>query len=350
MKVTSDIFVSPQDTLRRAMEILDKNLLQICFVLNQEGKLVGALTDGDIRRALLKSPNMDQKVVDVMNKSPRAISEGLSRSEVLAKMRQWRIRHLPVLDSTGRVVRIEGSDELFGLIKRENKVILMVGGFGKRLSPLTDSIPKPLLKVGGRPILETIVRRFSELGFYKFVFVVNYRAEMIKEYFANGEKWGVAIEYLHEDIPLGTCGGLSIMPDIPKEPFFVMNGDILTRANFSEMLDAHSFTGAAATMVVREHYIEIPYGVVRVDGDNILSIEEKPRERTFVNAGIYILSPEALKHIPQGQFFDMPNLFTALKQENKSVRCYKLKDYWVDIGRLEDFHRAQAEFEGHFGE
>ncbi|WP_374028792.1 nucleotidyltransferase family protein [Bdellovibrio bacteriovorus] len=349
MKATSDIFVSPQDTLRRAMEIIDKNSRQICFVVDRDGRLVGTLTDGDIRRALLKSAQMDQQIETFMNRTPKSIGEGVPKNEVLAKMRQWNIRHLPVLDENGRIVRIEGSDELLGLIKRNNKVILMVGGFGKRLSPLTDNMPKPLLRVGGRPILETIVRRFSELGFHKFVFVVNYRAEMIHEHFRDGEKWGVSIEYLHEDTPLGTCGGLSMLKNKPQEPFFVMNGDILTRANFAEMLDAHVSTGAAATMAVREHYVEIPYGVVKVDGDKILSIEEKPKELTFVNAGIYILSPEALTHVPQGQFFDMPSLFTVLKKEDNLVRCFKLKDYWVDIGRLEDFHRAQADFEGYFG-
>lgn len=350
MKVTSEIFISPRDSLRRAMELLDKGSFQICFVLDQDKKLVGALTDGDIRRALLKSASMDHEVGAFMNRNPKSIGEGVPKSDVLTKMRQWDIRHLPVLDAQGRVVRIEGSDELLGLIKQDNKVVLMVGGLGKRLSPLTDDIPKPLLRVGGRPILETIVRRFSDLGFHKFIFVVNYRAEMIEEYFKDGDKWGVSIEYVHESTPLGTCGGLSMLKERPEEPFFVMNGDILTRANFADMLDAHVSTGAVATMAVREHYVEIPYGVVKVDGDKILSIEEKPKELTFVNGGIYILSPEVLAHVPEGKFFDMPSLFTVLQGKGNITRCFKLKDYWLDIGRLDDFHRAQSDFEGYFGE
>ncbi|CAE79555.1 nucleotidyltransferase family protein [Bdellovibrio bacteriovorus] len=349
MMVNSDFFVSLDDTLRHAMEVLERNSIQICFVLDDNKKLVGALTDGDIRRALLKCSDLDQLVKGVMNKNPKSISEGLSRNEIVAKMRQWRVRHLPVLNSAGCVVRIEGTDSILGLLRRENKVVLMAGGFGKRLSPLTDSVPKPLLRVGGRPILETILMRFCELGFYNFIFVVNYRAEMIKEYFQNGEKWGATIEYLHEEIPLGTCGGLSLLSEKPSSPIFVMNGDILTRANFAEMLDFHASSMATATMVVREHIIEIPYGVVKVNGDEIVSIEEKPKEKTFVNAGIYILSPEALEYIPRDQFYDMPSLFMSLKDKEKLIQSFKLKDYWVDIGRLEDFHKAQSDFEGYFG-
>lgn len=349
MKI-SEILISPKDTLRKAMEVIDKSSIQICFVVDNDGKLVGALTDGDIRRALLKSAQLDYSVETYMNHSPKFIVEGITRSEIIEKMRSWNVRHLPVIDKKGKVLRIETSDRLMGLERRTNKVVLMVGGFGKRLSPLTDTIPKPLLKVGGQPILETIVKRFRDLGFSDFVFVVNYKAEMIHSHFGSGESLGVSIEYIHEDSPLGTCGGLSLLHQRPEQPFFVMNGDILTQANFSAMLDEHLALGSMATMAVREYYVEVPYGVVKVDGSRILSIEEKPREFSYVNAGIYVLSPEAWDIIPKGQFYDMPSLFGKLKKENHEVHCYKLKDYWIDIGRLEDFHRAQSEFEGYFRE
>jgi dTDP-glucose pyrophosphorylase len=348
MKVNADSFVGPSDTLRQAIEVIDRNSLQVCFVVDKDQKLVGALTDGDIRRALLKSAQLDQPVHLYMNSKPKFLVDRVSRSEVLEKMRSWDIRHIPIVDAERRILRIETSDDLMGLVKRPNKVVLMVGGYGKRLSPLTDTIPKPLLKVGGQPILETIVRRFRDLGFYNFVFVVNYKAEMIKEYFGAGDKLGVSIEYIHEDKPLGTCGGLSLLSERPHAPFFVMNGDILTQANFVAMLDEHISLESMATMAVREYYFEVPYGVVKVDGSKILSIEEKPRELSYVNAGIYILSPEAWDAIPKMKFFDMPSLFAQLRHEHDRVHCYKLKDYWLDIGRIEDFHKAQSDFEGFF--
>ncbi|MGZ3774648.1 MAG: nucleotidyltransferase family protein [Bdellovibrio sp.] len=349
MIVNDGLFVRPHDSLRKAMEVIDKNSLQVCFVVDDSRKLVGALTDGDIRRALLKSAQLDQAVSLYMNPNPKYINEkNISRSEVMEKMRLWDVRHLPILDESGRIVRIETSDDLMGLIRRPNKVILMVGGFGKRLSPLTDKTPKPLLKVGGQPILETIVRRFRDLGFYNFVFVVNYKAEMIQEYFGAGENLGISIEYLHEEQPLGTCGGLSLLEKCPEHPFFVMNGDILTQANFVAMLEEHISSGSLATMAVREYYLEVPYGVVRVDGTKILSIEEKPRELSYVNAGIYVLSPKAWECIPKMEFFDMPSLFSQLKNAYDKVHCFKLKDYWLDIGRMEDFHKAQSDFEGYF--
>lgn len=348
MRTNFEVLISPADTLRRAMEIIDQNSMQICFVINDDGKLVGALTDGDIRRALLKSARLEDSVVSYMNRNPKSVSDGVPRVEILEKMRLWNVRHLPVLDANGKVLRIETSDYLLGLVKRTNKVVLMAGGFGKRLSPLTDLIPKPLLKVGGQPILETIVKRFRDMGFSDFVFVVNYRAEMIREHFGDGEKIGVRIDYIQEESPLGTCGGLTLLSEKPKEPFFVMNGDILTQANFAEMLDEHISLGAAATMAVREYFVEVPYGVVKVDGHKILSIEEKPRELSYVNAGIYVLSPEAWDLIPKQKFFDMPSLFVALKEQGANVNCYRLKDYWLDIGRMEDFHKAQSDFEGYF--
>lgn len=343
-----DFFVSPEDTLRHAMEVIDRNSMQICFVVGDDKVLLGAMTDGDIRRALLKSASLEDSVKSFMNTTPKKISDGLGRDEIINKLKNWNIRHVPVVDGFGRVLRIESLDDLLGLVRRPNVVVLMAGGFGKRLSPLTDNVPKPLLHVGGQPILETIVKRFRELGFSKFIFVVNYRAEMIKKYFKAGEDWGVTIEYLNEDTPLGTCGGLSLLKEKPDCPFFVMNGDILTRANFAEMMDAHINAGSAATMAVREHFVEIPYGVVRVDGNKILSIEEKPRDLTYVNAGIYVLSPDALDSIPENQFFDMPSLFMKLNSRGSQISCFRLKDYWLDIGRMEDFHRAQADFEGYF--
>lgn len=346
--MAKNLFISPNDTLRTAMEVIDKNSLQICFVVDASGKLVGAVTDGDIRRAILKSAQLDHPIHGLMNKKPKFIGEKMTRSEILEKMRIWDVRHLPVLDEHGKIIRIETSDDIIGLVRRTNRIVLMAGGFGKRLSPLTDTTPKPLLRVGGYPILEIIVRRFRDLGFYNFVFVVNYRSEMIKEHFGNGESLGISIEYVDEEKPLGTCGGLTLLKEKPQEPFFVMNGDILTLANFVDMLEAHESLNSAGTMAVREYSFEVPYGVVKIDGSKILSIEEKPIERSYVNAGIYVLSPEAWELIPKNSFFDMPSLFAKMNAQNSIISCFKLSDYWLDIGRMEDFQKAQVDFEGVF--
>jgi NDP-sugar pyrophosphorylase family protein len=223
-------------------------------------------------------------------------------------------------------------------------VVLMAGGLGTRLQPLTDECPKPLLAVGGRPILETILESFAEQGFKRIFLSVNHKAEMIRSHFGAGERWGVQVEYLHESIRLGTAGALSLLPERPTTPVVVMNGDLLTRTNFDNLLRFHNAQDAIATMAVREYDFQVPYGVVRLNGANIESIEEKPVQRFFVNAGIYTLSPEALDYLPIQTMFDMPNLFEHLIAAGKTTAAYPLREYWLDIGRLEELERAQREW------
>jgi NDP-sugar pyrophosphorylase family protein len=220
----------------------------------------------------------------------------------------------------------------------------MAGGLGTRLQPLTDECPKPLLMVNGKPILETILESFVEQGFKRIFLSINFKAEMIRNYFGAGERWGIQIEYLHENTCLGTAGALSLLPEKPTAPVIVMNGDLLTRTNFDNLLQFHITQGATATMVVREYDFQVPYGVVRLDGTRIDAIEEKPVHKFFVNAGIYALSPEALDYLPAGVFFDMPALFEHLITADKVTAAYPLREYWLDIGQLEEFERAQREW------
>ncbi len=344
----SMIIIKIDQTLKQAMEVLNKTKLHICFVVGGDGKLIGSLTDGDVRRAFLNGANLQSNVADYMNKTPKMIQEGLSIEEIVQHMNTWGVRQLPVVNAQGMITKVETVEGVMDLFQKPNRVILMAGGFGKRLSPLTDHIPKPLLQVDGIPILEHILRRFKELGFYKFTVSVNYKAEMIMAHFGDGTKFGLEIEYLREDKPLGTCGALSLLKERPKEPFFVMNGDLLTRANFSAILEYHKSQKSYATMCVREHSFEVPYGVVKSDGNQIISIEEKPKENTFINAGIYVLSPEALDHINENIYLDMPTLFMDLKNQDKRVISCILRDYWLDIGRMEDFHKAQTDYEKYY--
>ena len=344
MKNWKNIIVSPDVSLREAIECIDASGIQLALVVGESMKLLGVLTDGDIRRAILNGFSLTEPVTGVMNRSPKTASIRTSQEEVLAMMRRYTFHHLPLVDDEGKVAGLATLDDFLGVVERDNWVVLMAGGLGSRLRPLTDSCPKPLLNIGGKPILENIVEAFIKQGFRKFFISVNYRAEMIKEYFGTGERWGAQIEYLHEPERLGTAGALSLLKEKPEAPIIVMNADLITKANFGAMLRFHEEHDSAATMAVREYDFQVPYGVVKVEGARILGIEEKPVQSFFVNAGIYILSAAALNSIPQQVFFDMPSLFQNLNGEGEKVSAYPLREYWLDIGRIEEYERAQREW------
>ena len=341
-----DSVISPQTSLKDAIARMDTSALQVGLVLDNNNNLAGILTDGDVRRAILAGISLETDVSEVMNPNPTTINLLASRAEMLALMRRQVIHHLPILDEKHRVVGLVTLDDLMGAVERPNWVVLMAGGLGTRLRPLTKDRPKPLLTVGGKPILEIIIESFAAQGF-KHIFVsVNYKAEMIEEYFQGGERWGVRLTYLHEHKRLGTAGALSLLPQKPQEPIIVMNADLLTQMSFDSLLLFHKSENSLATMAVREYDFQVPYGVVRVEKTKIKEIEEKPVQRFFVNAGIYTLSPEALDVLPEDTFFDMPTLFEELIAAGQCTTAYPLQEYWLDIGRLEEFERAQVEWRG----
>lgn len=339
-----DVVVSPDTCLGEVITLIDNSGLQVALIVKEDGTLAGILTDGNIRRAILNKKTLQTPVHEVMNTKPTSVMVNTSRVEMIAVMQRTTYHHLPLIDESHRVVGLATLDELLGSLERPNWVVVMAGGQGKRLMPLTKDCPKPLLTVHGKPILETIIESFSEQGFKKFFLSVNYKAEMIEDYFGFGEQWGVQIEYLHEDIQLGTAGALSLLPEKPVAPIIVMNGDLLSHINFSNLLRFHEDHTAIATMAVREYDFQIPYGVVRVDGIRIQAIEEKPVQKFFVNAGIYTFSPEALDSLPNNIYYDMPDFFAKLKMSGKITVAYPLREYWLDIGKLEEFERAQREW------
>ncbi|MDE2495184.1 MAG: nucleotidyltransferase family protein [Alphaproteobacteria bacterium] len=341
-----DVAVGPELPLRDTIALIDKSSLQVAVVLNTDGRLAGLLTDGDIRRAILRGVDLHTPTKVVMNTRATAAPASTSREELMALMRRKAFRHLPLVDEERCVVGLVTLDDLMGSVERSNWVVLMAGGMGTRLRPLTEECPKPLLAIGGKPILQTILESFIEQGFKRYFVSVHYRAEMIRDYFGDGSRWGVELEYLYETSMLGTAGALSLLPTQPKHPFVVMNGDLLTRTNFGSLLEFHEEHGAAATMVVRDYGYQVPYGVVRLEGTKIGSIEEKPTHRFFVSAGIYVLSPSALSHVPNGTFFDMPSLFESLIAAKETTAAYPLREYWLDIGRIEELERAQREWQG----
>jgi dTDP-glucose pyrophosphorylase len=332
------------NTLLETIQKIDSSPIQFMLVVNSEGRLEGVITDGDIRRAILKGIGLDSKIDGIMNRNPKTVPKNTSKDEILAMMRRHVLHHLPVLDEDGKIFDLITLDDLIGAAEKSNVVVLMAGGLGKRLRPLTDEMPKPLLPLGGKPILENILLSFYEQGFRKFYFSINYKGNMICDYFGNGEKWGVDIQYLHEDKILGTAGALSLIPEKPVEPFIVMNGDIISKIRFEDLILFHNSQKAISTMAVRGYDFQIPYGVVNIENHKVVSIEEKPVHKLFVNAGIYVLSPETIDHIPKDTYFDMPSLFERLISEKYNTAAYPFKEYWLDVGRLEELERAQREW------
>lgn len=333
-------------TVRQALEVLDKCALQIALVVDKDDFLKGTLTDGDIRRALLRGETLDSPVVGVMNTQP---SVGLVSQNTIAwnsEMLARSIRHLPVVDDEGRIVGLFYEKKTIQTV--ENPVILMLGGLGTRLRPLTESVPKPMLNVGGKPILETIVRHIAEQGFVNFYFCINYLGEQIRAYFGDGSKFGINIRYVQEQERMGTAGALTLLPDKLKLPFIVMNGDLLTKIDLTALLAFHNKHGKKITAGVREYNQQVPFGVVELNGASVVKMVEKPVYRHFVNAGIYALSPDILSFLPQKQFYDMPSLIEDVLSENKGVGGFPITEYWMDIGQLPDFEQAQDDYIEHF--
>lgn len=339
-----DVSIHPSTPILQAIEIIDKGAIKIALIADEDNHLLGTVTDGDIRRGILKGIGLDSEVQNVMNSKPVTARSNESHETMLAIMKLKRLHQIPIVDDNGCVTGIEILDELLKSQTRDNWVVLMAGGLGTRLRPLTDEYPKPLLKVGSKPILETIMENFIEYGFRKFYLSVNYKAEMIEAYFRDGSQWGAEIRYVRENQRMGTAGALGLLPEKQNSPIIVMNGDLLTKVNFQQLLDFHVDHHAQATMCVREFDFQVPYGVVKVDKLRLIGIDEKPTHKFFVNAGIYVLDPAVLDLIPKNDCFDMPNLYEKLMDLNCETVVFPIREYWMDIGRKDDFERANGEY------
>jgi dTDP-glucose pyrophosphorylase len=345
MEDWQDISVLEKQSIREALEVIDAGGVQIALITDTNDRLKGVVTDGDIRRAILEGVDLDAPVQFVMNDTPVTVHPQEDRESLIDRMQARRIHQIPLVDNDGRVVGIEVLDDLLQPEARLNPVVIMAGGLGTRLRPLTEDCPKPLLEVGDQPILETILEGFVAHGFQRFYLSVNYKSGMIEDYFGDGSDWGVDIRYLHEEKRLGTAGPLSLLPEQPDEPLIVMNGDLLTKLNFAHLLDYHRDDAAVATMCVREHETQVPYGVIATEEQRMTGIEEKPTERYFVNAGIYVLEPETLDLVPENEFFDMTELFDAIIEREAEATVFPVREYWQDMGQKEDFRRANGEYE-----
>ncbi len=344
MKSIDKIKLQSASSIREAMIAIDDGAMKIAIVVDSENRLVGILTDGDIRRGLIDGMTLSSSIESIIQTNPIVCYVNDSKEDILAKSLGKKIYHMPVLDAQLKVIGIEDIDSLLEPKARINKVVLMVGGLGSRLRPLTEDTPKPMLKVGNKPILETIINNFKQYGFKDIILSVNYKADVVIEYFGNGAKFGVNIEYVHEDKRMGTAGALSLMRGKFDEPFFVMNGDLLTNVNFEHFLNFHKNSNSIATMAVREYEYQVPFGVINQDEGIITSIVEKPMQRFYVNAGIYILNPEVINMIEDDTFYDMPTLFDDLIKSNKAPISFPVHEYWLDIGQMNELKQAREEY------
>ena len=338
------LFVSTDATLQEAIKIIDHGAAQIALVVDEDEKLLGTLTDGDIRRGLIKGCDLQSLVGQVMNREFCSLPEDVTENRAVQLMRKKDLHQMPVMDSQGRVIRIHLMKELLKPNKFPNLVVIMAGGEGHRLRPLTENCPKPMLKIGNKPILEIILEQCIEAGFQKYFFSVNYLKEKIINHFQDGSKWGVEIQYLEEKQPLGTAGALSLLPVAPTNPLLVINGDVLTRTDFNKMMLFHDQQQAKATVCVRSHETKIPYGVITTKGQQVIQLEEKPVLRHQINAGLYVIEPSLIKLLQKDQHCDMTELLIKVLTNNKKVVVFPVHEYWLDVGHHESLTQANGEW------
>lgn len=337
--------ISESSTIKQALEIINSEALRVAVVVDKDQKLLGMITDGDIRRGLLNDLTLTDSVAKVMNSKPITVKQGASKEHLVELMEQKQILSVPLLDQENKVVGLETLHSALSKERYQNPVFIMAGGFGTRLRPLTDRCPKPMLKVGDKPILETVIKSFIKAGFSNFYISTHYMPEQIHEHFGDGSNLGVSIAYVHEDTPLGTGGALGLLPeDMPRDlPLIMINGDVLTKVDFQRLLNFHVENDADATMCVRDYDYQVPYGVISGEGNRITSMVEKPVQRFFVNAGIYVVSPRVIQSVDRNQNIDMPTLLEQHMNERQKVLMFPIHEYWLDIGRMDDFNRAQMD-------
>lgn len=331
-------------TMQEAVRNLDQNEMQIALVVTPEGILLGTITDGDIRRGLLRGLALSSPIDNIICRDPIVVPPGMNREMALQLMQANKLRQLPIVANDRRVVGLHLWDELMAPRHRPNVMVIMAGGQGTRLQPHTENCPKPLLPIGGKPMLEHIIERAKAEGFRHFVLAIHYLGHMIEDYFGDGHRWQVEISYLREESPLGTAGAISLLSPRPELPFLVSNGDVLTDIGYAELLDFHCQHGSTATMAVRLHEWQHPFGVVRLNGVEIVGFEEKPVARSHINAGIYVLEPSAIDALRAGEHCDMPALFSRLQEKSVRTIAYPMHEPWLDVGRSSDLEKAREDY------
>jgi dTDP-glucose pyrophosphorylase len=328
-------------TIGQAIANLDQVAVKIVLVVNDSGLLEGTISDGDIRRGLLKGLDLGSPITKVMHRNAMVVSPNMERETIMQLMVANKIQQIPAVDDKGRVVGLHLWDQITTPQARPNMMVIMAGGKGTRLRPHTEHCPKPMLPVGDKPMLEHIIDRAMSQGFNHFMLAIHYLGHMVEDYFGDGSKMNARIEYIHEEAPLGTAGALGLLSCPPEAPFVVTNGDVLTDINYADLLDFHIRQQAAATMAVRTHEWQHPFGVVQTKGLDIVGFEEKPINRTHINAGVYVLTPSALNELSANEHCDMPTLFERLQAKRQRTVAYPMHEPWLDVGRPSDYEKAQ---------
>jgi dTDP-glucose pyrophosphorylase len=336
------ILIRPDASMLQAMAVLSDGRQGIAFVAEDGGRLLGTVTDGDMRRAILRQEGLDAPVSSVMEKDFTYVAADVGPQEVFELMQVRTIKQVPVCDPEGQVIGLYMLEDFLESRLRPNWAVVMAGGTGRRLWPLTAYVPKPMLPVNGHPILESILEQLVFHGIRRTFISINHLGEQIVRHFGGGHRYGCSIEYLREEKPLGTGGALSLLPAPPEHPLLVTNGDLITDLNLSELLDYHDSHDGAATLCIRELTYRIPYGEVECDGEDVIRIKEKPSFQGVINAGIYVLDPELLSFVPEGKEFPLPDLLGLARERGMGVKSYLIKDEWMDIGQLEDYERASG--------
>lgn len=332
--------VQDSKSLLDAMQTIDSGAVGIALVLDAAGRLLGTLTDGDIRRALLKGASLTSPLLPYIRTNFTSVGPETGRAEVLDLMQARYLNQVPQVDAEGKLHGLHLLHEIIGAVERPNWAVIMAGGKGTRLRPITENLPKPMIRVAGRPILERLILHLVGYGIRRIYLSINYLGHIIEEHFGNGSHFGCQIEYLREEAPLGTGGALSLLPVAPTSPLVVLNGDLVTQADVGALLEFHSKNAYVASMAVRRYFHQVPFGCVEMESGRIIHLEEKPLLERFINAGIYVLSPEALSRIPKG-FFPITTLFEDCIERKMPVGAFEVDDDWIDVGQREQLKQAQ---------
>ena len=344
----ADLCIGPGTSVREAINCIDRSgRISLALLVDGRGQLVSVLTDGDVRRGILRKIQLDDPVAELLpikalmpNSEPVTAPVGTDHATLLRLMQQRSVRQVPLVDELNRVVDIVLLRDLLPEVAGGLQAVIMAGGFGTRLRPLTEHLPKPMLPVGDRPLMERIIEQLQQAGIRRINITTHFKPEKIVEHFGNGAAFGVDINYVNEDMPLGTGGALSLMPT-PTTPILVVNGDVLTGIDYLQMLDYHQEHQAVMTVAANLHTIKVPYGVIDSDGSHITGLREKPEIRVFVNAGIYLIEPAAYEFIPANGHFNMTELIERLIAAGQPVVSFPIREYWLDIGQHADYERAE---------
>jgi len=344
----NDLLIDQDLKILDAMKLIGKSTARILVVVDSKKRLLGTLTDGDIRRAMIDNLDMEEPVKKIMRKNPIFTNQKASKNELLSLMSDKNLLAIPIVDEEQKVQDVQTILDLTIVEELSNRVLIMAGGFGKRLMPLTNDKPKPLLSIEDGPLLEKLIENLSTNGFRHITIAIHYKSEMIRDYFSNGSKWGVNIDYIEETEPLGTGGAIRLIDErkINNLPFLVLNADLVTRVDFNSVLKFHSDSSAVATVCASQYEQIVPYGVLRINESYLTQIDEKPKEKFFINAGIYVMSPDLVEHLENFEDrFDMTEVIQYLLSKNKLVSIFPIHEYWKDVGEIDQFNQAKDDLQ-----